>query len=95
MRSKWRPRPKTFCGGVDIHDGEVAAECRGHAAGLEDAADGELAGALHGGEGDFIAGVEAVAVGELAGDDQGIGLGEEDERVVDDVVAAVALESRS
>ena len=42
--------------GVDIHDAEVAAEGLRHAAGLEDAAHGELLAALHGVEGDLAAG---------------------------------------
>ena len=89
MRSKWRPRPNTLLRGVDIHDSEVAAEGLRHAAGFEDAAHGELLAALHGVEGDFAADGEVVAVGELAGEDERIGLGEEDEGIVDDVLVGV------
>ena len=76
-------------GGVDVHDGEVAAEGLRHAARFHDAAHGELLVALHGVERDFAADGEVVAVGELAGDDERIGLGEEDERIVDHVLVAV------
>ena len=89
MRSKWRPRPNTLLRGVDIHDAEVAAEGLGHAARFEDAAHGELLAALHGVEGDFAADGEAVAAGELAREDQRIGLGQEDQRIVDHVLVGV------
>src|SRR5205085_6279972 len=80
--------PEDFLGGVDIHDSQIAAEGLGHTAGFENAANSELFAAFHGVEADFVAAVEAVAIGEFVSKDEGVGLGEKDERVVNHVFIA-------
>ncbi len=75
--------------GVDIHDAEIAAEGLRHAAGLQNAAHGELFAAFHGVEGELAAHRDVIALGKLARQDQGIRLRQKDQRIVDHVLFGV------
>ena len=73
--------------GVDVHDRDVAAEGTREARGLDDAANGEGLLAVRRPERKPAADRNAVAVGEFLGEDQRIGLREEDQRVVNGRIA--------
>ena len=90
-----------FLSGVDVHHRQIAAESAGQSAGFHDAANGEAFLAFHGLHGNRRADREMIFLCERGGDDQRIGLGQKDQRIVDaglvaafDVVIAQAAVAR-
>lgn len=80
---------KHLLGGIDIHDGEIAAKGARQTAGSHDAANRERLVAHHRGQRERPPDRQAITIGEFLGDDDRIGLREKHQRVVDDRLVCV------
>ena len=83
--------PEDFLRGIHVHHREVSAEGARQAARFHDAANGEQLLAVHGAHRDFRAEPQVILARIRIGHHQRIGLGKENQRIVDGIVTRLQI----